>query len=162
MLPVRRTLRTRRQGRYRLLDPFNIEVIAGSGTTNNGGAPAFTPGGTNSQVGADLITTQLNAGTSVILDTGVPGGDAGNITVNSAIAKTAGTDATLSLLAAGSIDINADITSNTGKLNMVFTGSTVNLGSATLSANGGTINAGPATVTSMGPLRSTPRSVSGH
>ncbi|MFA6271108.1 MAG: hypothetical protein WC657_07945, partial [Candidatus Paceibacterota bacterium] len=70
----------------------------------------------------------------------------GNITVADAIAKTAGTDATLTLNAHNNINLNAGIGSTAGLLNMVFNansdaagGGTVNLGTMTLNANGGSI-----------------------
>lgn len=99
-----------------LLDPLDIEVVAGAGTVNNGGAPAFTPGGGSSQVGADLITGQLDAGTSVTLNTGVAGGDLGNITVNSPIIKTADNAASLTLTANNDITVNQNISLSTNNL----------------------------------------------
>jgi filamentous hemagglutinin family protein len=93
-----------------LLDPYNIEVIAGNGLTNIGGAPTFTPGGSNSQVGADLIATQLNGNTNVTLDTTGAGADAGNININAAINST-GT-ALLTLKAHNDINLNSPITGN--------------------------------------------------
>src|SRR5215217_3429135 len=63
----------------------NIEVVAGSTLTNNSGAPSFTPTGDDSQVGADLISAQLQAGTDVTLDTTSAHAGAGAITVNAAI-----------------------------------------------------------------------------
>src|SRR5215208_5623375 len=64
----------------------NIEVVAGSTLTNNSGAPSFTPTGDDSQVGADLISAQLQGGTDVTLDTTSAHAGAGAITVNAAIA----------------------------------------------------------------------------
>jgi filamentous hemagglutinin family protein len=142
-----------------LLDPWDIIIDGTSQFIQSAGTDPITysSDGTNapaatapSHIAAATIQSALNVGTSVIVDTAGAGGQAGSITVNSSIAKTAGADATLSLLASSSIDINADITSNTGKLNMVFAGSTVNLGSGTLNANGGTISAPTATLNVTG------------
>lgn len=92
-----------------LLDPYNIEVVAGSGLTNNSGATAFTPGGDDSQIGADLIVAQLDAGTSVTLDTAGAGTQAGNIVINAPIVKTANNAASLTLTANNDITVNQNI-----------------------------------------------------
>ncbi|MEX2194137.1 MAG: hypothetical protein WD844_02535 [Thermoleophilaceae bacterium] len=73
----------------------NITVVAGGGTVNNSGAPNFTPTGPDSQVGADLINAQLNAGTDVTLDTSPDNLEAGTITVNAAISSAGTGDLTL-------------------------------------------------------------------
>ncbi|MDP1613532.1 MAG: filamentous hemagglutinin N-terminal domain-containing protein, partial [Sulfuritalea sp.] len=108
---------------------------------------------------AGTIKGALDAGTSVTIDTtnntapgaGVAG--VGDITVASAIGKAAGGDASLTLNAHNNINLNADITSTVGQLNMVFNpdldsagGGAVVLGTTTLNANGGTINAAGKTV----------------
>lgn len=93
-----------------LLDPLDIEVVAGAGSVDNTEGPSFTPGPGSSQIGADLIVTQLNAGTSVTLNTNVAGADAGNITISSPIIKTATSGSSLALLANNNITVNADIT----------------------------------------------------
>ncbi|MGE0559485.1 MAG: beta strand repeat-containing protein [Burkholderiales bacterium] len=99
-----------------LLDPLNIEVVAGNGLVNNGGATTFTPGGGSSQIGADLITAQLNAGTSVTLNTNVAGGDAGNILISSPIIKAADNAASLTLTANNDITVNQNISLSTNNL----------------------------------------------
>ena len=110
-----------------LLDPINIEVVAGSGTLNNGGATAFTPNTGNSQVGAGLIVAQLDAGTNVTLNTNAIGTDAGNIVVNAPIVATVNNTASLSLLANNNIVLNQPVT-----VNAALAG----LGDATLNAGG--------------------------
>ncbi|MBC7603631.1 MAG: filamentous hemagglutinin N-terminal domain-containing protein, partial [Ramlibacter sp.] len=131
-----------------LLDPLDITVVAGTGSSNNSGAPGFVPSGGSSQIGADLIAAQLNSGTSVTLDTTAGGSDTGNILIGSAIAKTGGANATLTLNAHNNINVNASITSSAGQLSMVLNanqdnvgGGAIKLGTATLDANGGSINA---------------------
>jgi len=99
-----------------LLDPLDIEVVAGNGLVNNGGALAFTPGGGSSQIGADLITGQLDAGTSVTLNTNVAGGDAGNIVINAPIVKAADNAASLTLTANNDITVNQNISLSTNNL----------------------------------------------
>ncbi len=132
-----------------LLDPFNITVTAAdlSITDTNATAHAdFQGTAGNSTISAATIQTVLNTGSNVILDTTGGGTDVGDITVNSAITKTAGAGATLTLNAHNNINVNASITSTVGQLDMVFNadsdnlnGGAINLGTATLNANGGNI-----------------------
>jgi len=128
------------QGGTWLIDPSNLEVVAGAGggATVADGVIVSTESGTT--IGADVITAQLNAGTSVALVTGSAGGGLGNIVVNAAIAKTAGADARLTLRAHNNIEINAPITSSAGALDLSlknnFFGNTTDAGhAATLNAN---------------------------
>lgn len=118
-----------------LLDPYNIEVVAGNGLTNNSGATAFTPGGDNSQIGADLIVGQLDAGTSVTLNTAGAGAQAGNITVSSAIVKTASNTAGFNLIADNDINVNANIDLGAGAATANFNaGGNFTINNATVSA----------------------------
>jgi filamentous hemagglutinin family protein len=136
-----------------LLDPYNI-TIAASGATGTAYASNFTSGADSIILASD-ISANLTAGTSVTLATGVTGASAGNIAVNESIAKTGGSDATLTLQAHGNIDVAAGktITSNTGKLNVVFNsdsdganggGITFGTGAGIIS-NGGNITLGGGT-----------------
>ena len=132
-----------------LLDPFNITVTAADlNITNASGTAQANFQGTagNSTISAATIQTVLNTGSNVILDTTGGGTDVGDITVNSAITKTAGAGATLTLNAHNNINVNASIISTVGQLGMVFNadsdnlnGGAINLGTATLNANGGNI-----------------------
>ncbi len=126
-----------------LLDPYNVTI--GNATVNGtytGGY--FTPSASGATVDASAIDASLNAGNNVTIQTGSSGSEAGNITVSSALAKTAGADTTLNLNAAGSILVSAPITSTTGALSLDFTvGSNVTINSqiAVNSAiSGGQIN----------------------
>jgi filamentous hemagglutinin family protein len=115
-----------------LIDPYNIDVVAGNGLVGIGGAPGFVPSA-SSQIGADQIVTQLNAGTSVVLDTGgigSPGADAGNITVNAAVVKTGVNAAGLTLRAANDITINQAISVGSGTLALEAGGSITATGGA--------------------------------
>ena len=130
-----------------LLDPNDILIQASGSDTNVSGNPNFTSTADSSIITTGTIQTALNAGTSVIITTGAGGIQSGNITVADAIAKTAGTDATLTLNAHNNINLNAGIGSTAGLLNMVFNansdaagGGTVNFGTMTLNANGGSIS----------------------
>ena len=94
-----------------LLDPNNA-TINGSATSNPGYSTSWTAGVGGGNVLNTDIQNSLNGGTSVSIIA------SGDITVSNTVAKTAGGDATLTLQADGDITVNADITSNTGKLNL--------------------------------------------
>jgi hypothetical protein len=101
-----------------LIDPSNLEVVAGGGGGATVGAGIIVSTETGTTIGADVITAQLDAGASVALVTGNDGAGLGNIVVNAAIAKTAGEDASLTLRAHNDIQINAPITSSAGALGL--------------------------------------------
>lgn len=117
-----------------LLDPYDIEVVASGNYIDNddSGLPGEIvyfggpDGGGASKIAASTIVGQLNSGTSVILDThrdngnSLTGPDNGDITVNAAINKTLGGDATLWLKADRSIIINEAITSTSGALGVIL------------------------------------------
>ena len=114
------------------------------------GEPNFTAVGENAVVTTESIVTALNGGTSVSVNTGSSGLDAGNITIKSNIAKTAGGAATLRLSAASDIvvDSNVQITSTSDKLHIDFNadsdgqyGGTIQLKSGSrIVTNGGNID----------------------
>ena len=108
---------------------------------------------------ASTIVGSLNSGTSVTISTanassaGISGTSAtmGDITVSSAIAKTAGGDATLTLQAANTIAVNAPISSTTGQLNVslladndngTHNGTGIVILNDSITTNGGNINFG--------------------
>lgn len=74
-------------------------------------------------INSKTINDLLNNGTDVKIQAAATNGVA-NITVNSAISKTAGDDATFTLEAMRNITINKDITSSSGKLNVVLNSDT--------------------------------------
>ena len=129
-----------------LLDPYNTEIVAGAGTVNNGGAPTFTPGGDDSQIGADLLVGQLDGGTSVSISTGLggsPGTQAGNLTVSAPVVKTAVNNASLTLTAANDIAVNANITLPGDNSNAIFNaGNGFSINSATVQAANVSLTAG--------------------
>ncbi len=132
-----------------LLDPRNVTINSTSTTGGSFSGGIFTPTANNATVLNTTINTALDAGTSVTITTGNTGFQIGNITVNAPISKTAGGDATLTLAAANSIFVNADIISTSNKLNIVLNADTNNiLGGAiivngvTLDSNGGNITLG--------------------
>ncbi len=131
-----------------LLDPADV-TIATAANSNETGDPNFTPSGTASVINTTTIQNDLNAGTNVSVTTG---GDAfagnGDITVANGIAKSAGSDATLTLSAYRDILVNAPISSTSGKLNMLFQADNHANSSgyidiaAALTSNGGNITMG--------------------
>ncbi|OYW14196.1 MAG: hypothetical protein B7X02_00595, partial [Rhodospirillales bacterium 12-54-5] len=150
-------IQTRRKGKAGewLLDPADI-TINGSGSN----AADIVSSGTNpityqandndatSYVGASVINAQLQAGTSVIINTGaVAGGGNGDITVATAISGMGGSSGGgLTLSAYRNIIINASITLNAGNLLLQADNAGNNSGyiniNANISTNGGNITAG--------------------
>ena len=111
-----------------LIDPGDIEV-----KTRAAGDPEA-----GSQADVQTVTNSLNGGTSVTIQTAnLTGTNNNSITVSDAITKTAGGDATLSLKATGSVNINADITSTAGKLNVDITSDTNHLAGGSVSVASG-------------------------
>lgn len=135
-----------------LLDPYDIEVVAGAGTVNNSGAPAFTPSGDSSQIGADLIVGQLDAGTSVTLNTTGAGTQPGNITVSSAIVKANNNAASLSLTANNDIAVNANITLPNASAPGETASVTLTAG-GNVTVNNATVQAGSIYVTAGGTIQ---------
>lgn len=125
-----------------LLDPADVTI--GSGTTNASLiAGVFTPdSGVNAAtVDAGALRTALEAGggTDVTITTtnsGAPGTGSGNITVASAITwvNTTG-DSTLTLNAAGDVNINADISATRGSL-VVCCGQDINVNARITTVSG--------------------------
>jgi len=90
---------------------------------------------------ADLIEDSLNNGSSVIVQTADGGSEAGNLNVDASITKEAGGDAALSLLAHNDLNVNAPITSTSGKLDVnLKAGNAINVNSE-ISTNGGGVYA---------------------
>ena len=105
-----------------LFDPYDITITSASA---NGSftAGTYTPSGNSSTILNTTINTLLSAGTDVTISTGgtgSAGAQGGDITVTSAITKSAGATATLKLQAARNINVNANITSSSGALNITL------------------------------------------
>jgi CHAT domain-containing protein len=113
-----------------LIDPTNITIA-------NGGGGAI---GTNT-VDVANINTALNTGTNVTITTDIGGTEDGNITqnANALINKTAGGDATLTLLAANNIILNGAISSSSGRLNVNLNADADNSGAGAMEINNSTI-----------------------
>ncbi|HGB4916392.1 TPA: filamentous hemagglutinin N-terminal domain-containing protein [Salmonella enterica subsp. enterica serovar Welikade] len=139
-----------------LLDPEDISIVNATTNTNVSGCNndsdcTFVPSTSGSQVGNGTIEQRLNNGTSVTIKTAKEDGDTGsggNITFESSISKTAGSDASLTLDANGSINItNHSINATVGKLdvNLYAAGSndgSILLNNASITTNGGNITLG--------------------
>jgi filamentous hemagglutinin family protein len=125
------TYETKVKAKDWLLDPYNINIVgAASGTpysdpNGSGGDYSYTPGAASNIRNTD-IQNSLNDGTNVKISTGLgsssSGMDIGNIYVGANIAKTSGSDATLTLEANNAITFGGGfkITGNSsfGKLNI--------------------------------------------
>mgnify|MGYP001809747629 CR=1 FL=1 len=143
-----------------LLDPGDITVSTGGSTTPIGAT--YAPTGSTSVIHPSVIADALAANSSVEITTRAGSGGNGMITVNDAITKTAGGDATLTFKADRSITVNADITSTAGALSLVLNahaaGDTfpgyVRIAGATITTNGGNLTIGggtnPATTAAIG------------
>ena len=129
------------------------------GTTENGapngqGAIYAFDANSNSYVSTATIQSALNAGGDVIVDTtNALGSQAGNITVNSPINKTAGGEASLSLNAHNNIALNSNISSISAALNLNLNADIDANGSgATSLASGARLSLNSGTATANGPI----------
>ncbi|KVR00722.1 hypothetical protein WK09_32915 [Burkholderia ubonensis] len=101
-----------------LLDPSDVTIAsAGSGTLSGG---LYNPTGASGTIANTTINAALNAGTNVTISTAAGTGGGGNLiqNVDAPIAKTAGDDANLKLIANLTIGLNGGISSSAGKLNV--------------------------------------------
>jgi filamentous hemagglutinin family protein len=105
-----------------LLDPNNVSIQTAGPDANIGGDPAFATTNDTSILTIATLLAALDAGTNVSVTTGTSGANAqgGDITIANAIANTADNDATLTLNAHRDISVNAEISSATHELNLVF------------------------------------------
>jgi len=151
------------QGGRWLIDPRNVTISTAATSridTTAGNPTIFTASdqaGSNSNVQVATIETALNGGTSVtVRTTQTDFNQDGNITVENSIAKTAGGNATLRLVAQGTITTNdgVTITSSAGQLNISLeanstdggldtdvTGTGTNLIQGNITTNGGSFTA---------------------
>ncbi|WP_250497425.1 MULTISPECIES: two-partner secretion domain-containing protein [Caballeronia] len=139
-----------------LIDPTDVTISTGADANYTGGMSGFTPSGNAATVNNQSISNVLSGGTNVTITTASSGTATGNIVQQAGadIVKTSGTDATLTMLANGSIHLNGNITSTANKLNLNLTadmsgnhngsvtvqGANTNLNGGTLSASGNTVN----------------------
>lgn len=95
----------------------NVTIVAGGtniGVNVNvvGATVTYTPTTLGAQIGADDIVANLNNGNNVVIitTTATDNGQQGDILVASAIVKTMGANANITMTAAGAILVNANIT----------------------------------------------------
>ena len=126
-----------------LLDPNNITIQATGTNTNVSASPNFSSTNDNAIVTTGSIEAALNGGTSVTITTAAAGTNAqlGDITVASAISKTAGGDASLTLNAVRDVVINAPIASTSAgnQLNVNLNAGRDTTLNSTITTNGGTL-----------------------
>ncbi|RXK03913.1 hypothetical protein CRV02_01600 [Arcobacter sp. CECT 8989] len=117
-----------------LIDPNNIKIVSDASAEANvdsSGAPIYSSLDDTTVLRASTIETQLNNGTSVIVETAESGtnSEAGDIFLTTSINKSSGADANLTLKAHRNIVFADDystptsfgsITSTSGKLNVVL------------------------------------------
>ena len=114
------------EGGHWLIDPYNITIVAGNGTTNITATNPFESTGDDAEIGIDLIIAALTDGAEVTVQTGAGGTQDGDITLDTelGIESLPGTDteATLTLDAHGDIIVNEAITDAHGgqALNLVL------------------------------------------
>ncbi|HEY4374348.1 MAG TPA: autotransporter-associated beta strand repeat-containing protein, partial [Burkholderiales bacterium] len=134
-----------------LLDPSDITItkVAPNGPDNSTGGAIPTDGATPydpagvSTADIDGIVAILNNGTSVTIQTSSGSGGTGNITLaaGQTISKTAGGNATLTLLADKAIllDGGSSITSSAGQLGVNLTAGTTITVNGSITTNGGNV-----------------------
>ena len=130
------------EGGHWLIDPHDIEIVAGSGNTNVPAADPFTSTGDSARLGIDLLTAALSGGQSVTVQTAAGGTQGGDITLSTAldVEDTTGTN-TLTLQAHDDIFINAPITDTAGgaELDVVLTAGEVVVFLADVTLRGGSL-----------------------
>ena len=120
-----------------LLDPRNVSIETGGTGTLTGGV--FTPATDNATIAPATITAALFAGTSVEINTGTTGSQAGNITVVNAVVTAAGSaTASLTLKAANNILVNDTVNLATmagaGNVSLLADADASGAGTVTISA----------------------------
>ncbi|MEB3831559.1 CHAT domain-containing protein [Phormidium sp. CCY1219] len=111
-----------------LIDPYNIEIVPGAGSSNINGISPFESAGHNAQLGVDLILQALDSG-NVTIATGTGGPEAGNITLSTPLNYNLTLERTLKLNAHNNIVIDEPIAGATGSapLNLILNGNNGNL-----------------------------------
>lgn len=127
-----------------LLDPANITISSANtknGSFNGNNPDIFTPSANGAFANVGVINSALNSGTSVTIQTGTAGTQAGTITLQSGagnqISKTSGGAATLTLNAADNITLSNSISATSGALNVdLISGNAITINGA-ITTNGG-------------------------
>ncbi|WP_254564689.1 CHAT domain-containing protein [Oscillatoria sp. HE19RPO] len=138
-----------------LIDPNNIEIVAGGGHTNINNTNPFVAQGDTAQIGVNLIVEALTGGNqSVTIETGNGGAEEGNITLSAPINYNGrGQNNTLTLNAHNHVIINSDITDGVpggDSLNLVLNANFDRVNGGRVSLFNSTINTGGGNFTAMG------------
>ena len=126
-----------------LIDPYNVEIVAGTGNTNvDTASDPYTPTDTGAQIGADDIVTALGTSDVKITTTPSPdaGSEAGDLTVSAGIDYSALSGKTLTLDAANDVLINAAINGGTDNNFTATAGNAIEVNAA-VTANDVTLGA---------------------
>ncbi|OZY87482.1 hypothetical protein CBP51_11060 [Cellvibrio mixtus] len=123
-----------------LIDPYDIVIKSATNTGINTNQKTFTSIGT-ATLGISNITSALDNGSTVIVQTGSGGGDDGNITLEEELKFDFSTDATLRLLAHNDIILNKSIQRKndnvTGTLNLELIANKDNVGGGNITITNG-------------------------
>jgi filamentous hemagglutinin family protein len=127
-----------------LIDPFDVEIVAGATSNGAFALGVFTPSATPSQVSAaDIVATLFGTngadGTNVQVTTTGAGAEAGNITISAPINTTNTVTRTLTFSAIGGITQNAAITATAGSLNLVYDAAAATVVNANVVTLGGSV-----------------------
>lgn len=140
------------QGQW-LIDPYDIEIIAGGGYSAITTTSPFVSMGDTATLSVQLITEALTMG-DVVIETASEGDQAGNISLNADLDFSfIGIPSTLTLKAANDIILNANIgsLSDEDKLNLVLLADADNLDGGSVVCNSGIlINTGGGDLTAQG------------
>src|SRR5919202_1329729 len=125
-----------------LIDPNNIEIVAGGGNSNINAANPFVSTNDTAQLGVNLILAALTGGANVTVTTGTgtggTNGQQGNITLSTPLDFNGRGNNTLTFNAAGNIIINGQIFDSVAggdSLNLLFKADTDNNGVGTFQNN---------------------------
>ncbi|WP_020071307.1 beta strand repeat-containing protein, partial [Paraburkholderia caledonica] len=120
-----------------LIDPTDVNITTAANANEAVAGGTFTPSTNTAKVNNGAINSALNGGTDVTITTLSSGTATGNIVQESGadITKSAGGNATLTLIANGSISLQGAISSTSGKLSLNATADAGHLGNGTVHDN---------------------------
>jgi hypothetical protein len=123
---------------------ITVSTAATSGGTFSGSNPkSFTPSGAVAMVQASTIQTELNGGIGVTIDAASAFGGNGDLTVSSALSKTAGAASPLSLAAVRDLSLGAAISASGGPLPLNLSAGRNIASSQSITTNGGAVVLAP-------------------
>ncbi|MCX6873863.1 MAG: PA14 domain-containing protein [Verrucomicrobia bacterium] len=131
------------------------DVTVSTGTTSGGAFAGtnpnvFTPTAATAVANNGTIQNSLNGGNAVTIGTASAAGGTGDLTIASAIAKTAGLSSTLTLDAVRDLAINGVVSASTGAMPLVLTAGRNLSNSQPLTSNGGNITLSPTQTFTLG------------